>query len=129
MSSQPEPSALDHLTMWQTHMYLAQVLLAADRPIEAERVARQSLEEHTYSSERFSWWLISESLLDQGKLTESLKAFQQIAKQSPGMPFGEFNAHCEILRARLEGSQGAFSAARRTLRGVEALTADRACTP
>jgi eukaryotic-like serine/threonine-protein kinase len=115
----------DQLTMWQTHMYLAQILLATDRPIEAERVARQSLEERTYSSERFSWWLISESLLDQGKLTESAKAFQQIAKQSPDMPFGEFNAHCEILRARLQGSRGAFSAARRTLRGVETLTADQ----
>jgi eukaryotic-like serine/threonine-protein kinase len=115
----------DQLTMWQTHMYLAQILLAMDRPVEAEQAARQSLEEHTYSSERFSWWLLSESLLDQGKLTQSQTAFQQIPKQSPGLPFGEFNAHWEILRARLQIAQGSFSATRETLRRAEALTAEQ----
>jgi eukaryotic-like serine/threonine-protein kinase len=115
----------DQLTMWQTHMYLAQIQLATDQPIEAEKTARQSLEEHTYSSERFSWWLLSESLLDQSKLAQSLKAFQHIPKQSPGSPFGEFNAHCEILRARLQIAQGSFAAARETLRRDETLTAEQ----
>jgi tetratricopeptide (TPR) repeat protein len=115
----------DQLTMWQTHMYLAQILLAMDRPAEAERVARQSVEEHTYSSERFSWWLISQSLLDQGKVSESMEAFQHIQKHTPVSAFSEFNANCEILRARLQIAQGSFSAARETLRRAEALTAEQ----
>jgi tetratricopeptide (TPR) repeat protein len=115
----------DQLTMWQTHVYVARVLLAMDRPVEAERVARQSLDEHTYSSERFSWWLISKSLLDQGKLSQSLEAFQHIPKHAPSLPFGEFDANCEILRARFQATQGRFTAARETLRRAEASTAEQ----
>jgi len=115
----------DQLTMWQTHMYLAQILLAMDRPAEAERIARQSLEEHTYSSERFSWWLISQSLLDQGKVSESMEAFQHVPNRTPVSSFSEFNAHCEILHARLQIAQGNFPAARETLRRAETLTAEQ----
>lgn len=105
----------DKSTAWQPRTDLAWVLIELGQPAESERVAWQSLDEHSHDSAPFSWLRIGFAQCAQAKFTECRKSYSNALYFPAHLSESDFEVNLQLLRAQILTGENKLDEAKREI--------------